>query len=121
MRGSRWVGEGLDGGGEKSPGWVRGWGGALRRTGGLVLVSPPCGTGASGRAKGKAGWPPVAGVRVCAAPPGTPLRAYLRRPCGAQLLPPCPSCRQEDLALIKTGELRFLPGVRVVAAPWCPR
>lgn len=84
-------GEGLDGGGEKSPGWVRGWGGALRRTGGLVLVSPPCGTGASGRAKGKAGWPPVAGSG--SAPPllAHPSARTFGAPAGPSCFRPAPA------------------------------
>ena len=50
-----------------------------------------------------------------------PSNAHLGCRSRAQLFCPAPSCRQEDLALIKTGETRALPGLRVVAAPHCPQ
>lgn len=45
----------------------------VRSAGVLVSISSPHGTGSSERAKGKVGWPLMAGVWLFAVTPGTPL------------------------------------------------
>lgn len=66
----------------------------MKSAGVLAPVSYPRGTGASERAKGKVGWPPMAGVWLCAVTPGTPLECIPLAP----LLGPAASALPHVLA-----------------------
>lgn len=65
----------------------------------------------------------MAEVWLCAHPSlCTPSSAYLRCPSWAPVASALAwSRQQEDLALIKSGEMSFLTGFHVVGAPQCPQ
>lgn len=86
----------------------------------VLLSLSPQWEGASGRAKGEGA--SLTGLRPgpCPSLRAQPWSVYLPCPSWAQQLHPAPSCQQEDLALIKSGEMSFVTGFHVVAVPQDP-